>query len=236
MMPAHGSRRGDACGFTLLEMLVTLALLAMVSALLWQAMGQVLRVERLLQRSGVDGQLDTVRREWIRSLIEASLVEQSGAPRRFAGDDRQFSLASAEALHLPGLNDRHLQLRVESDAAGELHRLVLAEMAPAAGAELAGRATGNTKGIELLSWRGRFNGIRYLDAGGMWQSQWPLPPAFVAAANASEDDLLRAQRAALPRLPRAVWLDLGSEIGGPLIGAIAVTEEGRLRLAQWEAQ
>lgn len=230
------SRPAAAPGFTLLEMLVTLALLAMVSALLWQAMGQVLRVERLLQRSSVDGQLDTVRREWIRGLIEASLVEQRGAPRQFVGDGQQFSLASAEALHLPGLNARQLQIRIQSDASGEGHRLVISQAAPGAGADLSERATANSAGIELLSWRGRSGGIRYLDASGQWQSQWPTQPAFVAASEADEQAQLLVQRAAAPRLPRAVWLDLGADVGGPLISAIGVTETGRPRLAQWELQ
>ena len=52
-----------------------MTLTAMVAGLL-AAMHQITRVERLLQGEGVGGQLDLVRREWLRSLIQSALVEQ----------------------------------------------------------------------------------------------------------------------------------------------------------------
>jgi prepilin-type N-terminal cleavage/methylation domain-containing protein len=221
-------------GFTLLEMLVTLSLLAMVSAVIWQAMHQVLRVEQLMQSSGVEGQLGTVRREWVRGLIEAALPETFGAPRRFVGDERQLTLASAEALNLPGLRSAEVVLRIESDTSGDTHRLILADKPAAAGADLGQRVEPEGHRIELLSWHGRAGSLRYLDFRGQWQDHWPLAPEFTASQIANDDDLLRAARAALPRLPRAVWLDLGPEAGGPLVSTVSVTEAGRPSLAQWE--
>ena len=55
-MRARPVGRRGLRGFTLLETLVTLAIAAAVSALLWQAMQQVARVEHLLQSSGADRQ------------------------------------------------------------------------------------------------------------------------------------------------------------------------------------
>lgn len=226
----QGSRRG----FTLLEMLVTLALLAMISTLLWQALQQVLRVERLLERSGVDGQLEIVHREWLRGLIQASLVEQNGAPRQLQGDARQLTVVSAEAVNLPGIRAGKLLLRLESDASSGRQRLLVAE-APATDAFAQGTRVPAAP-VEVLAWQGKPGGIRFLDASGQWLDQWPPPPMAALPEKASEEEFMRAARAAMPRLPRAIWLDLGAEVGGPLVTALSVTEPGRLRLSQWEQQ
>ncbi|WP_457445562.1 prepilin-type N-terminal cleavage/methylation domain-containing protein [Roseateles sp. P5_E4] len=221
-------------GFTLVEMLVTLALMAMISSLLWQALQQVLRVEQLLQRSGVDGQLDVVRREWLRSLIQASLVEQSGAPQQLQGDSRQLTVASAEALGLPGMQAAKLLIRFESDASSGRQRLMLAE-APATDAFAQGLRTPAAP-VEVLAWQGKPGAVRFLDASGQWFEQWPPPLAIRLAAAGGEDEQMRAARAAIPRLPRAVWLEMGGDVGGPLVTVLSVTEPGRMRRAQWEAQ
>lgn len=221
-------------GFTLVEMLVTLALMAMISALLWQALQQVLRVEQLLQRSGVDGQLDVVRREWLRGLIQASLVEQSGAPQQLQGDNQQLTIASAEALGLPGTQAAKLLIRFESDARSGRQRLMLSE-APPTDAFDEGLRTPAAP-VEVLAWRGKPGAIRFLDARGQWFDQWPPPMSVRLAAAAGEDEAMRAARAAIPRLPRAVWLELGGDVGGPLMTALSVTEPGRMRRAHWEQQ
>lgn len=231
----HGSRsRRSRLGFTLVEMLVVLTLLAMISALLWQAMQQVLRVERLLERSGVDGQLDVTRREWLRGLLQASLVEQSGAPRQLQGDAQQLTVASAEALNLPGLKAEKLLIRLESDAGSGRQRLMVAE-APSAVAFAEGSRTPAAP-VEILGWQGKPGAIQFLDSGGQWLDQWPPPAVAALPVGTSDEDMLRAARAALPRLPRAIRLDLGAEVGGPLVAALNVTEPGRLRLRQWEQQ
>lgn len=223
-----------AFGFTLVEMLVTMALMAMISSLLWQALQQVLRVEQLLQRSGVDGQLDVVRREWLRGLIQASLVEQSGVPQQLQGDDKQLTVASAEALSLPGMQASKLLIRFESDPVTKRQRLMLSE-APAADAFAQGLKTPPAP-VEVLAWQGKPGAIRFLDASGEWLDQWP--PAFSVrlAAASGEDNEMRAARAGIPRLPRAVWLDMGSDVGGPLVAVLSVTEPGRMRRSQWEQQ
>ena len=220
-------------GFTLLEMLVTLALMAMISALLWQALQQVLRVERLLQRSGVDGQLQVVRREWLRGVLEASLVERTGAPRQLQGDGLQFTVASSEALNLPGLATGQLLLRIDTDVRTGNQRLLVS---PAPSADGFGRLATDAAPIEMLSWQGPPAVIRYLDARGEWLDQWPPPPAMLLAGVDAEDEGMRAAKAAVPRLPRAIWLGFGAEAGGPLVAALSVTESGRLRRAQWEQQ
>lgn len=231
-MSPRRAPRTKAGGFTLVEMIVTLTLMAMIATVLWQAMSQISRVERLLQRSGVDGQLDLVRREWLRSLVQAALVEQIGAPRQFVGDGRQLRLASSETLALPGgATGQIVQLQFVADAATRQQKLLIVDVKAAATI-----ATEEVKPVELMSWTGAGGRFRYLDDAGVWQDQWPVARPAVASSGDPELDFRRDVQATLPRLPRAVWIDLGLELGGALVAEISTTMPGRPRLAHWEQQ
>lgn len=224
-------QRGARRGFTLVEMLVTLTLMSMIAAVLWQAMQQVARVERLLQRSGASSQLDLVRREWVRSLIRASLEEQVGAPRQFVGDAQSLRLISSESVALPGLAGRPVQLKIEPDARSGRQRLLLVP-APDGEARL-----DEPVPVELLSWPGTEARFRYLSPSGAWSDVWPIPnTAAELSAAASDLDIQKAALLAMPRLPKAVWIDFGAEVGGPMVTEISTTAPGRGRLAQWENQ
>lgn len=223
-----GSAKPLARGFTLLEMLVTLAIMAMVSALLWQAMHQVLRVERLLQHSGVEGQLQVVRREWLRGLIQASLVEQRGKPVQFTGDAQRLTVASAEGLDLPAWGGGRFVLSLDADLRSGLQRLVMSPLGD--GSEPV--APSASAPVELLAWRNKPGRFQYLDSAGRWHDQWPPPAAPVAVVDPFADP----GPDALQLLPRAVWLDLGADAGGPLVVALSVTEPARMNRMQWERQ
>ena len=226
-----GLRLGTSRGFTLVEMLVTLTLMSMIAAVLWQAMQQVARVERLLQRSGASSQLDLVRREWVRSLIRASLEEQVGAPRQFVGDAQNLRLVSSESMALAGLAGRPVQLKLEADARSGRQRLMLVPT-PDDDARLDEPAP-----VELLSWQGSEARFRYLSPSGVWSDIWPIPStAAELSAAATDTDVRRAAMLAMPRLPRAVWIDLGTEVGGPMVTEISTTSPGRGRRVQWESQ
>lgn len=234
MMPRAGSGqapRQRPRGFTLVEMLVTLTLMSMIAAVLWQAMQQVARVERLLQRSGASSQLELVRREWVRSLIRAALEEQVGAPRQFVGDAQNLRLVSSESVALQGLAGRPVQLRIEADTRGDRQRLLLVPV-PDGDARV-----DEPVPVELLSWQGSDARFRYLSPTGAWSDVWPIPnTAAELSAAASDPDIRRAALLAMPRLPRAVWIDFGAEVGGPMLTEISTTAPGRGRLAQWENQ
>lgn len=218
-------------GFTLGEMLVTLTLMSMIAVVLWQAMQQVARVERLLQRSGASSQLDLVRREWVRSLIRAALEEQVGAPRQFVGDGQNLRLVSSESVALQGLAGRPVQLRIESDARGDRQRLLLVPV-PDGEARV-----DDPVPVELLNWQGSEARFRYLSPSGAWSDVWPLPPTTAELnAAASDPNIRRSALLAMPRLPKAIWIDLGAEVGGPMVTEISTTSPGRGRLIQWESQ
>ena len=54
-----------------MEMMVALVILSATVSLLWQALAQVSRVERMLEAGTLQGQRATVRIEWLRHLVEA---------------------------------------------------------------------------------------------------------------------------------------------------------------------
>ncbi len=204
------ARTRRATGFTLLEMLVTLVIVAMLAAVLGQGMQQVARVEERLQASGADSQLNMIRREWLRSLIEASLPEQLNAKPQFHGDATGFTFASSEALNVKGSIGGVLHLSLRRDTGRNTGAVILAT---------ALSSDDQAATPALLSWRGPLGSIKYLDMKGQWHEQWPLP-----------NDLL------LPLPPRAVLLELGPEAGGPLLVAIPNAEIPRKRLLEWERQ
>jgi len=205
--------RGDR-GFTLIEMLVTLVIMSMISTLLWQAMQQVNRIERVLQSSGVEGQLLLVRREWLRGVLESSLVGSAGEEPQFRGNDHELQLLSAEALDLPGLGGGFLRLAIVRDEMRQRNQLVVKPVATDGSA--ASSVAGVVFATPLFDWVGPAAGIRYLDDKGNWLENWPPATPNVR------------------RLPAAVMIDLGASNGGPILAALAVTELPRIRRTDWE--
>ncbi|MCV2423123.1 prepilin-type N-terminal cleavage/methylation domain-containing protein [Paucibacter sp. DJ2R-2] len=207
-------RRGG--GFTLIEMLVTLLIVSMISTLLWQAMQQVFRVERILQSSGAEAQVKIVHREWLRSLIESTLPGPLNAPS-FRGNASEVWLISAESPEIPGLGSGQLHLTMRQDPRTQIQSLVVQVAEDSSARSDAFQSRGQK--ITLMSWVGPAASFKYLNEKRQWLDEW------------------RPSEAGLPnRLPRAVRIDFGSDVGGPLIAAIANTELPRLRRADWERQ
>lgn len=221
--PSSMQRRYQA-GFTLIEMLVTLVIVSMISTLLWQAMQQVFRVERVLQSSGAEAQLQIVRREWLRSLIEATLPGQLNTPP-FRGSASEVWLISAEAPNLPGLGTGQLHLSIQQDLRTGRSSLTLQSLGKAPGSEMSFKQAGDP--ITLLSWTGPAVSLKYLNASGQWLDEWPR---LEGAIPGELPDQLPVQ------LPRAVLINFGDEAGGPLFATITSSERPRMLRADWERQ
>lgn len=182
--------RRCAGGLTLIEMLVTLALASMISLVLWQALAQLARVERLLESEREAGGSTAVRIEWLRYTIEALLPGEPDSPDRLQGGESELrGLTSAPPIDCrAGVCRVSLALRFD-DRAQRTELVVSALDRP----DLAPQV--------LLAWPGQQGRFRYLDGGARWRDAWP-PPMGVPVA-----------------LPRAIALDTGPGAIGVLVAA-----------------
>lgn len=156
---------GRSRGFTLMEMLVTLVIFALVSGLLWQALATVAHMEDGLW-SWTQGNRDqALREEWVREILRGLAPGTQTNPVKFEGD--QASLHGYTTMPpWPRLTGPLLiQLRLHFEK-GETHLIATA-----------GDLTGD--GLLLYSWSGSGH-FEYLDLDGDHHDAWPPPLHEVA--------------------------------------------------------
>ena len=201
-----GHRRRCARGLTLLEMLVTLVIVAMVGTILMQALGQLARVEQLLESGQLRSVSASLRAEWTRGALEA-LLPGGQDSERLRGSERELQGLSSWVPMAPSAGLAMLRLRLVTSADSSTTRLELLPDETSAGANA----------VVLLSWPGREGRLRYLDRQGLWLNHWPpqlgVPVAALPSAVALETGpegfgvLLAAPRASQVPLPTRRQLD-----------------------------
>ena len=179
----HRLARTRAAGLTLMEMLVTLVILAMVAGILGQALGQLSRIERLLEAGQLRSAVVSLRAEWVRDAL-AALIPGTREADRLRGSARELRGWSSDPPQLPAPGLGRLTLRVLTDERALESRL-----------ELLSDPGQDAAPVVLLRWPGREGRFVYRDAQGHWGEQWP-PMKDGAPA---------------PGLPRALALDTGAE-------------------------
>ncbi len=209
--PPHPPRAG-AAGFTLVEMLVTLVVVATVSALLWQALALTARLEQSLARAQQDGQDVQLRGAWLRLALEGLTVVPGELQPLSGSAQRLASVTTAPPWPgSPGPEPFALELRPDTepgapgpDAFGGGEPLRLWALRPATGEtfDLGARAAGS-----------RFE---YLDAQGRWRPAWP-PDALATQPEGVQRPLPRAVRLAVAEPPAGA-----ADVARPPAGADAV--------------
>ncbi len=151
-----------ARGFTLVEMLVTLALVALVSSLLWQALATVAQLEGQLARTRSLSNDDLLRRAWVEQALAGTMTGPEGDPVRFSG--RATGLGTYTTMPpWPGsLGPEWMTLELERSGDGQ---------------RLIARRPGSELPLELWRWAGAEGRFDYLDTGGSWHEVWPPPNA-----------------------------------------------------------
>ncbi|MDP2006309.1 MAG: prepilin-type N-terminal cleavage/methylation domain-containing protein [Rubrivivax sp.] len=176
-------RHADA-GLTLIELLVTLALTGLLTAVLAQALTQVRRVEILLETGQLSAQTRALRREWLRVALECALPVPSGpdepADEQFDGSAHRLTLLTTQAPGSGGSGLARLQVTLRHDARTGSTKLEARRFGAAA-----------EQSWLVDEWPGYAGRISYLDAEGQWRDQW-------SAGNAPA-----------PALPRAIRIDPG---------------------------
>lgn len=183
-MTGAASARLRQTGFTLLEMLVTLVIVSLVAGVVWQAMGQLQRVEGLLTAGRFEAVEQSIRAEWVRSALTALLPGDERRGDRLAGSALELTGLSADVPAWPAPGVAPLHLRLEHSASDDQTSLLLVPP------EAAGAAPGTA--ASLLRWPGRTGRFSYLGHDSQWHDRWP------------PEGLQKA-----PALPRAVLLETG---------------------------
>lgn len=145
-------------GFTLVEMLVTLVLMALVSGLLWQALATVAQLEGRLERTRTLSNGDQLRRAWVEQALLGVMTGTDGDPLRFTGSDRRLSAYTSMPPWPGSLGPEMMTLEIERDAKGQ---------------RLLARSSGRAAPLELWRWTGESGAFNYLDAAGNWLEAWP---------------------------------------------------------------
>lgn len=186
-------------GFTLVEVLVVLVITSMVSALLFQVLAQVGRVQSRFGEQLSESQGGAMRAEWFRQVVQGLQAVEADDPQRFEGQARRFV-----GLTRTGLQDQAgapqfvaLELQASRQGLGGSLRYSL--------------AVGEAPATVLLDWTGAGAAdFVYLDSSGSEYSQWPPAPGQYRPL-AGVKDLGRSFAAeevnpTPPQLPSAILL------------------------------
>lgn len=172
-------------------MLVTLVIVSFVAAILSQAMGQLVRIERLLESGQLRSTATALRAEWVRAALNG-LMPGTTPGERLNGSERELQGWSSEVPLWPAPGVARLHLRMTTDERSDQTQL-----------ELVPESVDRSAPVVLLRWPGRDGRFMYLDAQNRWGDRWP--------------PLTTGQIAGGPTvavtMPRAVALDAGA--GGP---------------------
>lgn len=143
-------------GFTLLEAMVTIVILAMVFALLMQALVQVLGLRERVLRHERDARVAALHERWFRESVGAALADLPRFGPPFSGDASGFRLVTAEAPRTSTFGV--VRWRAMPSPRGLRLELV----------EERGEWAVLAPGLDTI----RF---AYLDARGEWHTSWPQP-------------------------------------------------------------
>lgn len=147
-------------GFTLVEMLVTLALVALVTSLLWQALATVAQLEGQLSRTRTLSNDDRLRRTWVVLALTGAMTGPQGDPIRFTGRPLRVSTYTSMPPWPGSLGPELMLLELEGISDGQ---------------RLIARRPGTDTPMELWRWAGGDGRFDYLDAAGNWHEVWPPP-------------------------------------------------------------
>jgi len=157
-----------ARGFTLLETLVTLVVVAIITSLVAEGLFQIARIERSLQSEGAQPRLEALHTQWVVTTLKGLIVPDPTQDPAFRGTPTEISGQSTLAPVMQANGPTAFRLSLEStDGRSTLWLDVAAH-----GAEPASRAPLGTWPWADVRWV-------YQDQRGVAHAQWPPenPPA-----------------------------------------------------------
>ena len=142
-------------GFSLLEAMVTLVIVAMVMALLMQSLTYVIGLRERILRHEADARTSTLHEQWFRESVSAALGDARDGAQPFAGSAEGFSMLGADALR-SGAGGVLAWRIVDAPGRRQLEYV-----------EEGGAVVVLADGLE----EGRFE---YRDLAGRWHETWPV--------------------------------------------------------------
>lgn len=155
----------DQRGLTLMEMLVTLVIVSFIAGVLSQALSQIARIERMLEQGSLPQMNDSLRLEWLRTTLEATVPLNKDVPDAFEGSTTRLHGLSAAAIAWPESTLRPYAVELGYDMARRRGTLSLV-LGPA-------RLLDRPQRLELLEWDGPPGSIAYVDEQGAAHDRWP---------------------------------------------------------------
>lgn len=210
-----------ARGFTLLEVLLALALLAVLVALLWGALAAATRgvrggESRLTAATDVRAAQAFLRRELAAALPMAWARDRAQRPQVFAGEPQRMRFVGTLPAYLGGRGPLRLELSIDPPVAGR--RALRLRFQTLASAQAGAQTWGDAETL-IGHLRGGHFAYRGLDAEGRptaWLPRWPWPQRLPLLVRIELDG-----DADWPPLVIAPRLDPGAALIGPMGAAYA---------------
>lgn len=181
-------------GFTLLEAMVTLVIVAMVTTLLMQSLFHVLGLRERVLRHDREARIAALQEAWFRDSVFGLIAELPGRDGAFRGEPDGWAGATRAGMAMEG------QIPVTWRIAG----------LPAQPVLVITEAQAQPVAVRPLSSAAKF---QYLDGAGVWRDVWPAddrPDEFLPRAIRLEDPegrpawVWQAPVPAGPGLPQSV--------------------------------
>ena len=152
--------KSTEAGFTLIEIMVVLMLLAMISGVLFQALERSYRLQERFGTELFDVQRASMTSDWFRQDVQGLYPDYADGPDIFRGKASEFSgLSTNPLIGQPGAPTRiGWKLRPAADA--RITELVYLH---------------GTQEMVLSTWQTAESRFSYLDAALVAHDQWPPP-------------------------------------------------------------
>lgn len=154
-------RSRAAAGFTLMEMLVTLVIFSIVTALIWQALATLAKIETRLGDAELFASDDALRARWVSQSLAGLVNGPRNDPLRFKGTDTGLEGYTTMPPWPGSLGPEPVELRLQQDATSGLtvlnaRRVFTGAISP------------------LWEWQGPA-AFSYLGTDARWTATWPPP-------------------------------------------------------------
>lgn len=153
--------RARSLGFTMIEMLVVLIIVGFVTSILFQALGQIYKLQSRFGLQLARSQQGAMYTDWFRQVVQGLQTDFTDGKKKFQGRGSEFTGISISPLSADYGEPAMVTLTLQYNNADEVTELMYGV---------------NDRKTRLSSWPGR-NTARfvYVDAKGEQHDTWPPP-------------------------------------------------------------